>query len=282
MSFESVAQAAIRNIKARASRVLISDIIVRVIDREQATIFSISVGGIYGFEISYYVWEVFWGGLPITKLLFSIFLISSVGFARDGAFEVKYTCGALIAAPHGGFDYNTEHIARDVAQQLQWSYLVAVGFRSFANPINVNRPTKGVRVGADGEFHTHDALLVFRQYQKHVQDIRPNYYVEIHGAEFIQDRIEIAVNGIDAGQAKQIKLVFEEESARLNLNIEIAIEGVDKIQYTAIGAKRWGVLGQVSPAMHIELSPQLRENNLAPTVALLTKSLDRIIGEILR
>jgi hypothetical protein len=181
-----------------------------------------------------------------------------------------------LSAPHGGFDWNTEHIAKDVAEQLGWSSLIAIGFRTLEKPINVNRPTEGVKLPPEQELHTADALIVFQKYQNLVKQLDPQFYVELHGATLISNRIEIALNGVNKDIAREIKSIFEEEARRLNLNISIGVEGLDTTHYQAPAAKKWGVLGQMSPGLHIELSPELRGRNLSPSVELLTYSLSRI------
>ncbi len=201
-----------------------------------------------------------------------------MAFANQGHFEVRKLCGNVLAAPHGQFDYRTEHITALVAFRLKWSYVIARGFRTFRKPINVNRPTEGVRLAAGEEKHTHDAMLVFRQYESHVRELNPQFYVEIHGATLIQNRIEIALNGVSPTIAAKIRGIFQAEVNQLDLNVTVAIDGLDNIHYTAMGAKQWGMLGQLAPGLHIELPPQLRDVDIRPTVELLTRALPQVLA----
>lgn len=186
----------------------------------------------------------------------------------------------MIAAPHGGFDLNTDHLALRLVRRLGWSCVVATGFRKKSHPINVNRPTEGVGLRSSQERHTEDARIVYDAYMKHVEESAPNgidFYVEIHGMSRpeIYDHIQIATVGVSIEDAEKIKMLFQQEIEELGLSYQVTIEGLDDIHFTAMGAKKFGSLKDVSRALHIELPWGLRVQQMDEGVELLAHVLPK-------
>jgi len=187
----------------------------------------------------------------------------------------------MIAAPHGGFDLNTDLLALRLVRRLGWSCVAATGFRKKSRPINVNRPTEGVGLKSSQERHTEDARIVYDAFMKHIEEVSPNgidFYVEIHGMNRpeIYDHIQIATVGISTDDAEKIKRLFGREIAKLGLNYQVTIEGIDDIHFTAMGAKTFGSLKDVSRALHIELPWGLRVQQMTEGVELLAAVLPKV------
>ena len=183
----------------------------------------------------------------------------------------------LLAAPHGGFDLSTDEIVPPVAQKLNYSELVATGYRAYSHPINVNRPTEGIGLSSEEEKHTDDAAKVYAEWEADVMKVNPALYVEIHG-EGKTSNIEVAVVGFTQEQKTAIKKILSAALAPLyfKTNPEIKVEGLDSIHFTASAAKKYGVLGKVHRALHIELPWDLRRNEKENTTAFLIKALPEI------
>lgn len=221
----------------------------------------------------------------MTRINIAVLLVSAlIGRAHAsplalGHFNAfKSETRKMIAAPHGGFDLNTDHLSLRLIRKLGWSGVVATGFRKDSHPINVNRPTEGVRLKSWQERHTEDARIVFDAFMNHVAEAAPSgldFYVEIHGMSRpdISDHIQIATVGVSIDQAQAIKDFFEQALRGLGLNYQTKIEGVDRLHYTAIATKSFGSLKSLKPALHIELPWQLRVQKMDKGVELLAKVL---------
>lgn len=157
----------------------------------------------------------------------------------------------LIAAPHGGYDTGTEEIARKVAQLLNANCIVASGYRTIDHPINVNRPTEGVRLAANLEQVTESAQAVYNAYRTRVLALKPKLYIEIHAniRPESANAIEAATIGLTSSEASLLKSAS---------TLPILIEPLDKLYYRASSAKRCGILSQLPYALHFELPTLLR------------------------
>jgi hypothetical protein len=189
----------------------------------------------------------------------------------------------LLAAPHGGFDLNTELIVPKVAEAIGVSELVATGFRKLEKPINVNRPTEGVRMRLAQEARTPEAAAVYEAYRDCVLSFGsrgPRLYVEIHGHgnTKVGNAIEIATVGMSIAEAIKIKKIFERAVAgqQFAQTPGVNVEGVDKVVYVAGGSKAVGILSRVKRALHIELPQALRLQEIEPTQGMLIQALQEI------
>lgn len=194
---------------------------------------------------------------------------------------VKSQTGHLIAAPHGGFDLNTDHLTLRLIRRLGWSGVTATGFRQRTHLINVNRPTEGVGLSPEQERHTENAQIVFDEFIKKLDEASQGdvqFYVEIHGMSRIADEIQIATVGVAPSEAERIKKIFRLKLRELFLaqKYQPMIEGVDQIHFTAAATKKFGSLKSVSRALHIELPWGLRMQDMDKSVELLADVLPKI------
>lgn len=196
--------------------------------------------------------------------------------------------GLLVAAPHGGYDLHSDEIARRVALLAGGGYLLASGYRTKAQQLNVNRPTEGAGIPSGQEAHTPAAALVWAGWQARLKAQRPRLYVEIHGnsRKDSAHHIEVATVGIDAARATRLRADFAARLCGLDAGqprLQWAIEPLDPLHYQAAGAKKWGALGMVPMALHLEIpfavrsDPRLRgryADCIASTVAALMRELN--------
>jgi hypothetical protein len=183
----------------------------------------------------------------------------------------------LLAAPHGGFDLSTDEIVPPIAVKLNYSQLVAIGYRAYSHPINVNRPTEGIGLQSDDEKRTDAAAKVYAEWEGDVLRVDPDLYIEVHGEGKSTD-IEVAVVGFNSEQEAAIKKILSAALAPLyfKTNPQIKVEGIDNIHFSASAAKKYGILGKVHRALHIELPWDLRRNEKENTIAFLIKALPAI------
>src|SRR5262245_31814413 len=197
--------------------------------------------------------------------------------------------GFVVAAPHGSSDRATAEIARDLARGTGWSAVVVTGFAHLdadGRRLNVNRPTESVPgTPARLERESVEARAVFDAYRRLVSEAAQGplrLYVEVHGNihEESAGRVEIATVGISRDDARRLKTLLELiRDARLAAGaarLEIWVESLDPVRYTASAAKRAGLLGVAERALHIELPRAARladrERYTAVLAAFLTQS----------
>jgi hypothetical protein len=187
----------------------------------------------------------------------------------QGSFKVqKGRPGYVIAAPHGTTDTATDLIGLDLARRTGFSAVVATGFGKLdgrGRRYNVNRPTEGVPGEAPrSEGETEAARRVYEAYGRSVADAAQGplrFYVEVHGNghEETAGRVEIATVGLSAEEAWRLKTLLElVRDAYLSgrpdaPKLEILVDPVDTLRYTASASKSGGVLGRSEKALHIEL-----------------------------
>lgn len=176
--------------------------------------------------------------------------------------------GYVVGAPHGTTDSATDVIGLELARRTGFGAAVASGFGKLdteGRRYNVNRPTESL-AGAppNAETHTDGARRVFDAYRRSVAEASQGplrVYVEVHGNGHLDtaSRVEIATVGLSPEDAWQVKTLLElirdahlrgrPETPRL----EIFVEPVDTLRYSASASKSGGVLGRSEKALHVEL-----------------------------
>lgn len=181
-----------------------------------------------------------------------------------GRFETQPGSRAvLIAAPHGGFDWQTEAIARRIASATGAGCLVAIGYRTRRHPWNVNRPTEGVGLAAAAEPRSPEAEAVYEAWAARVTTLAPQLYVEIHGnaRPASAGAIECATWKISPEEARAFRDAYLRRVSALPAALPrfgLRIEPLDPLHYRAAGAKANGVFRLVPRGMHLELPVALR------------------------
>jgi hypothetical protein len=192
----------------------------------------------------------------------------------QGSFSVKKgRPGYVIGAPHGTTDTATDVMVLEVARRTGFSGVIATGFGKLdaqGRRYNVNRPTESV-AGAPprSEGETEAARRVYDGYARSVAEASQGplrFYVEIHGNGH-QDtigRVEIATVGLDKEEAWRLKTLLElVRDAHLRgepgaPKLEIFVEPVDALRYSASATKAGGLLGRSDKGLHIELPKSAR------------------------
>jgi hypothetical protein len=192
----------------------------------------------------------------------------------QGSFNVqKGRPGYVIGAPHGTTDSATDLIGLELARSTGFGAVVARGFGKIdaqGRRYNVNRPTESVAgdpPSSEGE--TEAARRVHDGYSRSVAEAAQGplrFYVEIHGNGH-QDtvgRVEIATVGLTMEDAWRLKTLLElVRDAHLRgqpdaPKLEILVEPVDALRYSASVSKSGGLLGRSEKALHIELPKAAR------------------------
>ena len=147
------------------------------------------------------------------------------------------------------------------------SLVVAMGFSHLGadgRRLNVNRPTESVPgTPARLEAESEDARRVYEAYRRHVAQAAQGplrLYVEVHGNAHKESagRLEIATVGLSREDAWRLKTLFELiRDSRLDdpavPRLEVWVESLDPVRYTASAAKQAGMLAVAPRALHIEL-----------------------------
>lgn len=176
--------------------------------------------------------------------------------------------GYVIGAPHGTTDSATDVIGLELARRTGFGSAVATGYGKLdaeGRRYNVNRPTESLAGAPPGsETQTEAARRVFEAYNRSVAEASQGplrVYVEVHGNghQDTAGRVEIATVGLSKEDAWQVKTLLElirdaylrgqPETPRL----EIFVEPVDTLRYSASASKSGGMLGRSEKALHIEL-----------------------------
>lgn len=205
--------------------------------------------------------------IPKQSLIIGTFTI----FNRDSPY--------LISAPHGEYDDNTGELVWEFCHQVRWDCMIVEGFRREKVPINVNRPTEGMRM-AETQF-TRRAAMVYARYIKKIRKLTPalRFYVEIHGNESEKNinRIEVATVGISPARARRIDRLLAGIMREEGLQLDLRIDVLEKIRYKATHARQFGVLSFLSPAIHIELPLSARTENRGKTIRVLVRALPELV-----
>jgi hypothetical protein len=187
----------------------------------------------------------------------------------DGAVEVKKgRPGLVIAAPHGSTDTATDALGRELARLTGWSLVVVTGYSHLdgaGRRYNVNRPTESAPgAAARLEVETAAARQVYQAYRRQVADAAQGplrFYVEVHGngRPETAGRMEIATVGVSRDDAWRLKTLLElirdsrVPSEGSVPRLDVWMESLDPLAYTASVSKQSGMLGQAALALHIEL-----------------------------
>jgi hypothetical protein len=188
---------------------------------------------------------------------------------RQGAFNIqKGRPGYVIGAPHGTTDIATDLIGLELARRTGFSAVVVTGEGSLdpqGRRYNVSRPTEGVPGDPPrSEAETEAARRVYEGYGRSVAEASQGplrFYVEVHGNGH-QDtarRVEIATVGLTSEDAWRLKTLLElVRDAHLSgqpdaAKLDILVEPVDALRYTASASKAGGLLGRSDRSLHIEL-----------------------------
>lgn len=192
----------------------------------------------------------------------------SAEIPRGGVHVEKGRPGLVIAAPHGGSDTATDVLGRELAKLTGFSLVVATGRANLdgeGRRYNVNRPTESVPgVAARLEVETAAARQVYQAYRRHVTEAAQGalrFYVEVHGNSRQESagRVEIATVGVSREGAWRLKTLLELiRDSRVPPEgdvprLEVWVEALDPVEYTAAAVKRSGILAQTPLALHIEL-----------------------------
>ncbi len=175
--------------------------------------------------------------------------------------------GVVIGAPHGASDAETERISRELARRTGFGLVVATyrDLDSGRRRLNVNRPTEGVQGGSPSEeVSTAEARQAYDAYVGRVREVAQGpltLYVEVHGnvRQESAGRIEIATAGVSREEASMLKALLElVRDAHLGERpeiprLEILVEPLDRLYYTASAVKQVGVFTLPQRGMHIEL-----------------------------
>ena len=186
-----------------------------------------------------------------------------------GSVEVeKGRPGIVLAAPHGTSDSATDLMGRELAKLTGFSLVVVTGYThvdASGRRYNVNRPTES-QPGAAArlEVETGPARQVYQAYRRQVTEVAQGplrLYVEVHGNVRPESagRMEIATVGVSRDDAWRLKALLEMiRDARLPAEgdvprLDVWMEPLDTLWYTASAAKQSGMLAQTRLALHIEL-----------------------------
>jgi hypothetical protein len=176
--------------------------------------------------------------------------------------------GLVLAAPHGTSDSATDLMGRELAKLTGFSLVVVTGYTNVdagGRRYNVNRPTES-QPGAAArlEVDTEPARQVYQTYRRQVTEVSQGplrLYVELHGNMRSESagRMEIATVGVSRDDAWRLKALLEMiRDARLPAEgevprLDVWMEPLDTLWYTASAAKQSGMLAQARLALHIEL-----------------------------
>ena len=187
----------------------------------------------------------------------------------QGAFNIqKGRPGYVIGVPHGTTDIATDLIGLELARRTGFGAVVVTGEGSLDSQgrrYNVNRPTEGVAGDPPrSEAETEASRRVYEGYGRSVAEVAQGplrFYVEIHGNghQDTAGRVEIATVGVTMEDAWRLKTLLElvrdaHLSGQPNApKLEIFVEPVDTLRYTASASKAGGLLGRSDRSLHIEL-----------------------------
>ncbi len=181
--------------------------------------------------------------------------------------------GVVIGAPHGASDAETDRISRELARRTGFGLVVATyrgDLDSGRRRLNVNRPTEGVQGGSPSEeVTTAEAWQAYDAYVGRVREVAQGsltLYVEVHGNVRHESagRIEIATVGVSREEASMLKALLElVRDAHLEgrpeiPRLEVLVEPLDRLYYTASAVKQVGVFTLPQRGMRIELPRVVR------------------------
>jgi hypothetical protein len=191
----------------------------------------------------------------------------SVGPMAGSVQVEKGRPGIVLAAPHGTSDSATDLMGRELAKLTGFSLVVVTGYTHVdagGRRYNVNRPTESQPGAARLEVETEPARQVYQAYRRQVTEVAQGplrLYVEVHGNMRPESagRMEIATVGVSRDDAWRLKALLEMiRDVRLPAEgevprLDVWMEPLDTLWYTASAAKQSGMLAQTRLALHIEL-----------------------------
>lgn len=203
--------------------------------------------------------------------------------------------GVVIGAPHGKSDAGTDRISMELARRTGFGLVVATyaDLDSGRRRLNVNRPTEGVQGGTPSEeVWTEQARDAYETYVGRVREVAQgplHLYVEIHGNGRGESaaRIEIATVGVSREDAWRLKTLLEMvRDAHLKAKpeiprLEVLVEPLDRLYYTASAVKQMGILRLPQRAIHIELPRAARTLGREAYTELLADFLAQAAGLLL-
>ena len=176
--------------------------------------------------------------------------------------------GAVIAAPHGSFDWYTAELVEELSYRTSLASVVTRGFTPTECGgwrINVNRPTER-RYPTDTvvERATDRAMAVYQSFKESVFAASRgplDLYIDVH-QNSNEDNIDVATLGINRTQANAIKAAYKAIRDRMLrempevTKVNLVIEPVDEIAIGAWAAKDQGILRLAKRSLHFELPAQ--------------------------
>ncbi len=178
----------------------------------------------------------------------------------------KNIAGIVIGAPHGSFDRHTSELAEELSYRTSLAAVTVKGFSPTEGDgwrINVNRPTEKRYPSGEPEQErgTERARQAFRRYRKTVLNAAGgtlDLYIDLH-ENGVDDNIDVATLGVSREEARVVTDTYREIRDRMIerrpglSRINIAIEPVDKVTFTARVAKQEGILRVAKRSFHFEL-----------------------------
>ncbi len=203
--------------------------------------------------------------------------------------------GLVIGAPHGRSDAGTDRISVELARRTGFGLVVAVyaDLDSGHRRLNVNRPTEGVQgASPSDEVATAEARQVYEAYVGRVKDVAQgplHLYVELHGNGRTETagRIEIATVGVSRDEAWRLRTLLELirdahlEGKREVPRLDVLVEPLDRLYYTASAVKQIGILRLPQRAIHIELPRAARTSGREAYTDVLADFLSQATGLLL-
>ena len=176
------------------------------------------------------------------------------------------TAGIVIGAPHGSFDRFTSELAEALSYQTSLAAVTAKGFSPTEGGgwrINVNRPTEKLypRGEPEQERGTERSRETFQRYRETVLKAAGgalDLYIDLHENGF-DDDIDVATLGISGADARGVKDAYREIRDHLIQlrpglpKVDMAIEPIDKVTFTARVAKEQGILRLAKRSFHFEM-----------------------------
>lgn len=187
----------------------------------------------------------------------------------------------VIAAPHGDRDKFTAEIVTTLCKRLGCAGVVA---GDFVNPetskrVNVNRPTEGAGIEPQEEVPTSLASSVYHRFLSAILKAsgkKLRRYVEIHGNEHeeLAKRIEVATYNVPQRLSRRLVKEYKRslddaafdasDGVRENpidlVQVELKVEGIDRIEKRAWANKLFGVLPLAEASLHFELPMTIRKD----------------------
>jgi len=202
--------------------------------------------------------------------VYALFLVLGIGSVAICQ-EIRTFPGnphVIVAAPHAQSDAGSGDIVAIIGKRTGFATVIVDNGRSMKTRFNVNRPTIGGGLNCSQELRNESAKAVYEDYRSKVLALNPapSLYVEIHGTWGPRDSgdIQAATVGITLAEALRLKGLYEQIRDTQLLNSPrvtrhpLLIEPADKMQLTAICAKKIGIFRDFTKVLHMELPEEMR------------------------